>query len=246
MLYTYLNGPDEEVLVRPLEGVRDIRERRMLTQQELADRAGVSLFTVQRIERGDGSVRPKTGRAVAEALGVGVEDLLDKAQAPLPEFEDERREDLYDVVMAAARRQAVQDRQAANRALESGRPQTYFMRHENEAVPRLLAYPADELAGTLIEMGRRVAQLEQTQAEQSRSEAPEYSALLEEKGFPSKQIAAYLAENERDEEFIRHELEKMSTKDFLEALLASPGLRRIREGYREAGTEPSAAQKESA
>ena len=72
--------------MRPLEGVRDVRNRRMLSQQELADRAGVSLFTVQRIERGDGSVRPKTGRAIAEALGVRVEDLVGKAQAPLPDI----------------------------------------------------------------------------------------------------------------------------------------------------------------
>jgi transcriptional regulator with XRE-family HTH domain len=69
--------------LRPLEGVRELRERRMLSQQELADRAGVSLFTVQRIERGEGSVRPKTGRAIAAALGVGVEDLGPKVQAPL-------------------------------------------------------------------------------------------------------------------------------------------------------------------
>ena len=80
--------------MRALEGVRDLRERRMLTQQELADRADVSLFTVQRIERGEGTVRPKTGRAIAEALGVGVETLLGKAQAPLPDFEDERRPSL--------------------------------------------------------------------------------------------------------------------------------------------------------
>src|SRR3712207_8566238 len=72
----------------------------MLSQQELADRAGVSLFTVQRIERREGSVRPKTGRAIAAALGVGVEDLLGKAQAPLPNFEVERR-DAIDVVIAA-------------------------------------------------------------------------------------------------------------------------------------------------
>src|SRR5215208_6578976 len=91
MLYTYLSEPSKEVLLRPLEGVRDLRERRMLSQQELADRAGVSLFTVQRIERGEGSVRPKTGRAIAAALGVGVEDLLGKVQAPLPDFEVERR-----------------------------------------------------------------------------------------------------------------------------------------------------------
>ena len=65
----------------------------MLSQQELADRAGVSLFTIQRIERGEGSVRPKTGRAVARALGVQVEDLYPKAQAPLwpDEPAEERR-----------------------------------------------------------------------------------------------------------------------------------------------------------
>ena len=86
---------DEEVPVRPLEGVRDLRERRMLTQQELADRADVSLFTVQRIERGEGNVRPKTGRAIAGALGVGVEDLLEKAQAPLWLDEPPERRDIY-------------------------------------------------------------------------------------------------------------------------------------------------------
>jgi transcriptional regulator with XRE-family HTH domain len=55
----------------------------MLSQQEVADRAGTSLFTIQRIERGEGNVRPKTGRAVAAALGVPIEELLPKVQAPL-------------------------------------------------------------------------------------------------------------------------------------------------------------------
>jgi transcriptional regulator with XRE-family HTH domain len=67
----------------------------MLTQQELADRADVSLFTIQRIERGEGNVRPKTGRAIAGALGVGVEDLLGKAQAPLWLDEPPERRDIY-------------------------------------------------------------------------------------------------------------------------------------------------------
>src|SRR5215210_6652598 len=48
-------------------------------------------------------------------------------------------------------------------------------------------------------------------------EIQEYGALLEEKGFPSEQIAAYLAQEERDKEFIARELEKMSTQDFREA-----------------------------
>jgi transcriptional regulator with XRE-family HTH domain len=81
--------------LRPLEGVRDLRNRRMLSQQELANRAGVSLFTIQRIERGEGNVRPKTGRAIAEALGVGVEDLLRPTEGP-PSLEasDERFADM--------------------------------------------------------------------------------------------------------------------------------------------------------
>jgi transcriptional regulator with XRE-family HTH domain len=65
------------------EKVKEWRHRRMLSQQEVADRAGTSLFTVQRIERGEGNVRPKTGRGLAAALGVPIEELLPKAQAPL-------------------------------------------------------------------------------------------------------------------------------------------------------------------
>lgn len=73
----------------------------MLTQQELADRAGVSLFTVQRIEAGTGNVRPSTGRAIAKVLGVGVEDLLPKAEAPPSQrtlfngADEERRSDTF-------------------------------------------------------------------------------------------------------------------------------------------------------
>ena len=59
----------------------------------------------------------------------------------------------------------------------------------------------------------------------------DYAAHLKEKGFPSEQIAAYLAQNERDKEFIARELEKMSDKERKEALLKiSP---RIRKYYRE-------------
>jgi transcriptional regulator with XRE-family HTH domain len=69
------------------ESVREWRNRRMLSRQDLADLAGTSPFTIRRIERGEGSVRPQTGRAVARALGVDVEAILPKAQAPLP-FEE--------------------------------------------------------------------------------------------------------------------------------------------------------------
>jgi transcriptional regulator with XRE-family HTH domain len=147
----------------------------MLSQQELADRAGVSLFTVQRIERGEGGVRPKTGRAIAAALDVGVEDLLGKAQAPLPDFEVERGEATYDIALDAARQQAEYDRLAANRTLASdGIPQpAYFKDHENAAVTRLRTYPADELAYGLIEMARQVVELEGPQDESEGKRATE-------------------------------------------------------------------------
>jgi len=55
----------------------------------------------------------------------------------------------------------------------------------------------------------------------------EYGALLEERGFPREQIAAWLAQEERDKEFITRELEEMSEQDFREALIAAnPSLRR--------------------
>jgi transcriptional regulator with XRE-family HTH domain len=93
------------------ERVKEWRHRRMLSQQEVADRAGTSLFTIQRIERGEGNVRPKTGRGVAAALGIPIEELLPKVQAPLfrepPEQEsaEERREHRR----AAAVRDAIED-----------------------------------------------------------------------------------------------------------------------------------------
>lgn len=224
-----------------------------LTISELAKRAGVARDTISYAERGQHSLQATTLSKIARALGKAPSELLAEEErlapkvqssSPEPSFNDvladERREALYDMVLDAARRQEKQDQQAAARALSSERPQTYFMRHENEVVHRLLEYSADELAGTLIEMARRVFQLEQAQAEQSRPETREYSALLEEKGFSSEQIAAWAAQNERDEEFIKCELEKMSPKDILEALIASPGMRKIRESYHESDTEVSA------
>jgi DNA-binding XRE family transcriptional regulator len=70
--------------MRPLTRVREWRERRMLTQKELAERAGVSLFTVQRIEGGRGGTHPGTGRKLARALGVTFEDLWDETSPGAP------------------------------------------------------------------------------------------------------------------------------------------------------------------
>lgn len=56
------------------ERIRQRRLRRFLTQQELAELAGVSKRTVQSVEKG---TRPRgsTARALAEALGLTIDEL---------------------------------------------------------------------------------------------------------------------------------------------------------------------------
>jgi transcriptional regulator with XRE-family HTH domain len=56
--------------------LREWRERRLLTQAELAKRVGVSVGTVNRIERGANPPRLSTVRRLAEALGVDPDDLV--------------------------------------------------------------------------------------------------------------------------------------------------------------------------
>jgi transcriptional regulator with XRE-family HTH domain len=56
-----------------------IRRQRALTQQELADRSGVSLTTINRLERGY-TARPQTIRKLAEALGVEPSALLSELE----------------------------------------------------------------------------------------------------------------------------------------------------------------------
>ena len=158
-----------------MKALRMARADAGLTISELAQRAGVSRDTISHAEKGQHSLQATTLNKVARALGKTPSEMLAEEERLAPKvesrsslepsfndvLEDERREAIYDIVLTAARRQAEQDRQAANRAAESDRPQTYFMRHENETVIRLLHHPADELAGTLIEMARRVVQLEE-------------------------------------------------------------------------------------
>ena len=59
-----------------LTRLRAIRERKALTQDELADLAGVSRQTVVKIERGL-EPRPPTIRKLARALGVEPADLME-------------------------------------------------------------------------------------------------------------------------------------------------------------------------
>ena len=59
-----------------LRGLRRIRQRRLLTQEELAKKSGVGVTTVIRIEAGQ-EARISTLRKLAAALEVTPDELID-------------------------------------------------------------------------------------------------------------------------------------------------------------------------
>src|SRR5689334_18650594 len=61
-----------------LTRLKDVRQRRALTQQQLADRAGVNRVTIARLEGGKDEPFPTTVRKVADALAVAPEELMDR------------------------------------------------------------------------------------------------------------------------------------------------------------------------
>ena len=59
--------------------IKKIRTEQQLTQQELADKAGINIRLVQRLEKEEVSImesRIKTIKAIADAFGVKIEELL--------------------------------------------------------------------------------------------------------------------------------------------------------------------------
>lgn len=67
------------------------REERCWSQDHLAATSGLSLRTVQRLERGEGVSR-ETARALAAAYAVGVETLMVDPEAKADELADQRKE----------------------------------------------------------------------------------------------------------------------------------------------------------
>jgi transcriptional regulator with XRE-family HTH domain len=56
--------------------LRDLRKRRLLTQEQLAERSGVGIATIVRVERNQVEPRGSTIRKLAEALSVEAEELV--------------------------------------------------------------------------------------------------------------------------------------------------------------------------
>lgn len=66
----------QKIRGRTLPHLRAWRSAKLLTQIELAERAGVSRFTVKRAEHGDTIVGYASIRKLAAALGISAEELL--------------------------------------------------------------------------------------------------------------------------------------------------------------------------
>jgi transcriptional regulator with XRE-family HTH domain len=56
--------------------VKRLRDKRALTQEELAAKAGLTVAALSRIERNNAEPRPTTRRKLAEALGVDPSELI--------------------------------------------------------------------------------------------------------------------------------------------------------------------------
>jgi transcriptional regulator with XRE-family HTH domain len=65
-----------ETVVYVGENVRELRTLSALTQQELADRAGITATALSRIERNEAEPRPSSLRKLAAALGVEPRELI--------------------------------------------------------------------------------------------------------------------------------------------------------------------------
>ena len=74
----HASGQHREVAVHVGEKLRRLREHEALTQRELADRAGLTVNAISRIERGETNARLSTMRKLAEALGVHPSEITGK------------------------------------------------------------------------------------------------------------------------------------------------------------------------
>jgi transcriptional regulator with XRE-family HTH domain len=76
---TGVRYPEPAVVGRParrLKSLRRLRERRALSQAELAEQAGVSRATIVSLESGRAGAQYATMRRLAEVLGVEPAELL--------------------------------------------------------------------------------------------------------------------------------------------------------------------------
>jgi transcriptional regulator with XRE-family HTH domain len=163
-----------------VESVRRIRRKKGLSQQELADLAGVGQDSISAIETGKHEPHPRTLRKLAKALEIEVRSFFEEpvplGEAPGEAGPTNREVPIYDFVHKAALLQAQRNVQAMNRLKESGhKDMPIDMSPDNDTLHYLLNQPAGEVENAYIELMGHLVQLEQenTQLREEPSSARE-------------------------------------------------------------------------
>ncbi len=162
-----------------MESVRRIRREKGLSQQELANLAGVGQDSISAIETGKHEPHPRTLRKLAEALDVEVADFFREPAVPLAEAPREAGQlqtsaqtiEEFELALARVlepvRREALQEQQAANRfrASEGVRQDRVVDLAEAEAGKRFEEeFSADERPLAFGEVALGYARLERDNA----------------------------------------------------------------------------------
>jgi transcriptional regulator with XRE-family HTH domain len=131
-----------------LERLRHTRELAGLSQQELADKTGVSQHTISQIELGQRKPQGRTLRKLSKALGVEVADLFggwreafDNSRLVRADAKEHLRERLE--LWEAAREEGASDERRRELLDEVGR----ILDEANEAVGKLIENVSDGLDG---------------------------------------------------------------------------------------------------
>jgi transcriptional regulator with XRE-family HTH domain len=140
--------------------IRALREERALTQEALADRAGVSAAALARIEAGQTRPRPSTLHKLADALAIDIRVLtqeLVRERTQGSEDDKEPVEDLREVGEGASPLAALQARDALQRVAEDVLAGVVSRTPELPDELRILAEFARRLRGPVADQGIALA-----------------------------------------------------------------------------------------
>ncbi len=221
------------------------RERLGYGIEKTAEVAEISKNSVLRAEHEE-DIRPLTARKIAAALGVQVADLLsDAKKAPAPLSREWALSTADDAFRRGVRDAPMEELRGLIAELVAGEQPRLFEDERDEKPPADVLYKRSVLFARalivreellkrgeeppenwILALRRYVNALELT-------EDPALGRFKAEKNFPPDQMAAFLAEDERDNERIRREMENLDVEDLRALRLASPALRKLSEALRE-------------
>lgn len=181
--------------------IKHLRNEKGWSQGQLAVYSETSQPTVNQIETGKRNPSTETLVKLARALGVEVADLFPKGQAPLPDFESERRETTADELLEDFRRQVEQDAKEVRRALASEgiRQPARFSRHYNDALEKLSGRLPVDLVGPFADICQGFAWQEQEiiQLREALRQRDQKIAQLEEENAQLREARVRLKEEVR-------------------------------------------------